>query len=82
MSNPFDFNEDEESRNFEKSVIFGGASPMNSDTRDFMKKSLAAANMLHDDEEEDGISSITNTSMSSVGETDLLDNYVQIAINI
>lgn len=66
MSNPFDFNEDEESRNFEKSVIFGGASPMSSDTRDFMKKSLAAANMLMD-EDEDGISSITNTKMSSVG---------------
>ena len=72
MSNPFDFNEDEESRNFEKSVIFGGASPMNSDTRDFMKKSLAAANMLHD-EEEDGISSITN--MSSVGKSGLLSIF-------
>ena len=67
MSNPFDFNEDEESRNFEKSVIFGGASPMNSDTRAFMKKSLAAANMLYDEEDDDGISSITNTKTSSVG---------------
>ena len=60
-SNPFDFNEDEESRKFEKSVIFG-VSPRDSDVvaaHDFMQKSLAAANMIYDDEDDGGLDQIS-----------------------
>jgi len=66
MANPFDFNEDEASKQFEKSVIFGGVSPMDSDfikSTDFMKRSLAAANMLPDDDDDD-ISNITSRTGS------------------
>ena len=64
MANPFDFNEDEASRMFEKSVIFGGGtSPMDNEARSFMKSSLAAANMLPGDEDDD-ISSITTRASS------------------
>ncbi|XP_012554003.1 spermatogenesis-defective protein 39 homolog isoform X2 [Hydra vulgaris] len=42
MSNPFDFNEEEASKNFEKSVIYGSPSNINFiSTSDFMKQSLA-----------------------------------------
>ena len=68
MANPFDFNEVEAKRTFEKSVIFGvslhDASYVQS--REFMKSSLAAANMLHDDDEEN-ISYLTVVSSTSVG---------------
>ena len=67
MANPFDFNEDEASRNFEKSVIFGnvGTSPRDSEARDFMKTSLAAANMLYDDDADDDLSSVSMSARGS-----------------
>ncbi|XP_066919911.1 spermatogenesis-defective protein 39 homolog isoform X1 [Clytia hemisphaerica] len=76
MANPFDFNEDEASRNFEKSVIFGntGTSPRGSEARDFMKTSLAAANMLHDEDVNDDFSSI---SMSVRGSAAYSNNKKQ-----
>lgn len=63
-ANPFDFNEDEATKQFEKNIIFG-VSPHDSSyvsAHDFMKKSLAAANMLND--EEDDLSQITATNQA------------------
>ena len=53
MSNPFDFNEDEASKCFEKSVIYG-VSPSSTNfisAHDFMKQSMAAVNMLPEKDE-------------------------------
>lgn len=71
-ANPFDFNEDEATKQFEKNIIFG-VSPHDSSyvsAHDFMKKSLAAANMLND--EEDDLSQITATNQA-VGECNVLN---------
>ena len=53
MSNPFDFDEDVESKQFEKSVIYGASARDYASTNDFMKRSMAAANMLNVEEEQD-----------------------------
>ena len=68
-SNPFDFNEDEASKQFEHSIIFG-VSPHDSDyvsAHDFMKKSMVAANMQLDDQ--DDLSHIVASSKGSVTNT-------------
>lgn len=66
-ANPFDFNEVEEKRNFEKNMIFG-VSPNDTDykkTSEFMRTSLAAANMLPDNDEEN-ISNLTMISSTTM----------------
>ncbi|XP_065661297.1 spermatogenesis-defective protein 39 homolog isoform X3 [Hydra vulgaris] len=51
MSNPFDFNEEEASKNFKKSDFYGSPSNISFiSTSDFMKQSLAVVNMQENNE--------------------------------
>lgn len=68
MANPFDFNEVEAERQFEKSVIFGDDADLTKPS-DFMKVSLAAARMIPDDMQDveerrrDSLKMLSATSM-------------------
>lgn len=65
MSNPFDFNEDEASRAFEKSIIFGTpAGTESAESSEFLKKSMARSTFMTEDLE-DSQSVLFRTKTSS-----------------